>query len=136
MIVYIDSSVAVRAILGEPGILAWDDWERAYSSTLLLIEVGRALQRVSPGGGDLPGAEARRAAAFAEFRNLIGIIPLSEDIARVAAGPFPLPVKALDAIHVATALSVAKDEPLLVFATHDRQQGAAAEAMGLAVVGV
>ena len=43
----------------------------------------------------------------------------------------------MDAIHLATALQFREHEqPDLMFATHDRQQGRAALAMGFQVIGL
>ena len=137
MIIYLDSSVVLRILLNEPAPIAeWGAWERAYSSVLLPIEAGRAIARVVGAGTQNLRGAAPLHAAFATIWRDVRELPLDPEVARTAAGPFPLPVKALDAIHIATALSVAKTEPEVVFATHDRQQAAAATAMGLSVVGI
>ena len=48
-------------------------------------------------------------------------------------GPFPAIVRALDAIHLSTAIMWAKNTDALVFFTHDRQLGKAAQAYGFDV---
>jgi hypothetical protein len=61
----------------------------------------------------------------------------SLSILRRAGDPYPVAIKSLDAIHLATAL-VWRDRraPDLVFATHDRQLGRAAAPLGFEVFGL
>ncbi len=61
----------------------------------------------------------------------------SMSVLRRAGEPYPLALKSLDAIHLASAL-VLRDrrDPDLVFATHDRQLGRAAATMGFDVIGL
>ena len=66
----------------------------------------------------------------------MNLSPLTDGIITSASQPLPLVVKSLDAIHVATAVTVLQDEPDLIFATHDRQQASAATTLGLKVIGV
>ncbi len=74
---------------------------------------------------------------LAELEATLQWVPITESIILLASGPLPTVIKALDAIHLATAIAVrdagASD---LVFATHDRRQATAAAAMGFEVVGV
>ncbi len=47
MTVYLDTSVVVRHFLQHPAALAtWGDWEDAYASALLRIQVNEQLQRL------------------------------------------------------------------------------------------
>ncbi len=47
MIVYLDSSVPLRVLLAQPGRLAtWAQWERAFASELLGLEIRRAVDRL------------------------------------------------------------------------------------------
>jgi hypothetical protein len=55
-------------------------------------------------------------------------------VLRRAAHPFQTLVRTLDAIHLATALMAQVEYDDLVFATHDRQLGMAARAVGLTVI--
>jgi len=62
---------------------------------------------------------------------------VSRSILDRGGSSFPLPVKALDAINLATALLFReREQPDLLFATHDRQQGRAALAVGFEVFGL
>jgi predicted nucleic acid-binding protein len=60
----------------------------------------------------------------------------SLSILRRAGQPLLVPLRALDAIHVATAVVYRERRaPDLVFATHDRRQARAAAALGFEVIG-
>jgi hypothetical protein len=64
-------------------------------------------------------------------------IAVARSVLDRAGSSFPLPVKTLDAIHLATALQLRERRyQELVFATHDRQQGRAAAALGFEVIGL
>ena len=61
----------------------------------------------------------------------------SLSILRRAGEPYPVALKTLDAVHLATALMWRdRRAPDLVFATHDRRLGRAAAALGFAVIGL
>jgi len=130
---YIDSSVVLRRLLGQPGaVTGWARW-RPLASELMEVEVRRALHRLNL-GGDLSAEET--GLRIGELNALLGAfdrVPVSRPILSRAGGPFATPVKTLDAIHLATALawSEYKEEELL-FLTHDRQLATAARACGLA----
>jgi hypothetical protein len=66
----------------------------------------------------------------------VQMVPVGRDALHQAQQPMLAIVHTLDAIHIATALDVLQREPDLLFATHDRQQAAAATALGLKVIGV
>jgi predicted nucleic acid-binding protein len=131
---YVDSSVVLRKILRQPGATAdWLDAGAVVTSELLELEAWRTLDRLRL-LGRLPGPDM--AAATTELRAYlegIEVVPLQPAILRRAAQPLPVPVGALDAIHLATALiwTERRLEELVVF-THDRQLAAAAQACGLA----
>ena len=138
MIAFIDSSVLLRRLLGEKGALKeWNTIRTAYVSRLLMLEVGRVIDRLRLGGDiDDEGVvqlhdDTRRALASAI------VVPVSERILRRAQGPMPTTLGSLDAIHLASALEVAATvaQPPK-FATHDAQLARAARASGLVVCGV
>ena len=61
----------------------------------------------------------------------------SLSILRRAGEPYPVELKTLDTVHLATALMWRdRRAPGLVFATHDRQLGRAAAALGFEVIGL
>lgn len=137
MIAYVDSSVVLRRLFGEPDALeAWSTIEVAYASCLMPVEVGRVVDRYRLMGkiGDEEVAQVHEEARRA-FRS-IEILALTESILERAAGPMATVVGTLDALHLATALELSRgvESPLIV-ATHDAQLARGSRAMGLQVAG-
>ena len=132
---YVDSSVAVRSLLHEPGAIEdWSQWDLVVTSALLRVETARAIDRLRVIGG-LEGAEL--AGTIETLRALLSRIEemgIGPAVLDRAAASFPTVVSALDAIHIATALLWIEErgEPLL-FVTHDVQQAIAARTCGLEV---
>ncbi|MSP58736.1 MAG: PIN domain-containing protein [Myxococcales bacterium] len=138
MIAYIDASVLLRKLFGEPGRLAeWRSIESAWSSRLLRIEVARTIDRCR-----LEGRidDEQVAVLHSELRRLlrsIEVVAITDAVFQRAAAAMPTVVGTLDAIHLATALAIgAEIEGPIVLATHDGQLARAARASGLDVVGV
>lgn len=123
--VYLDSSAFVKLAVPEPESLALARRLGAHlialSSEILEIEAVRAAARVD-------GAAAARAERRLEA---VALLPLSPAIRRAAKTLGPPDLRSLDAIHLATALSMGAD--LEVVLTYDRRLAAAAEAAGLPV---
>ena len=66
-------------------------------------EVARGIQRAVQ-SNRLPPADAAEAQhAFARLAIGIGTVHLSAEVLRRAEGPYPLPIRTLDAIHLASA---------------------------------
>ena len=138
MTAYVDSSVLLRFILDQPGsltgMLEHDD---ALTSFITEVECLRAIEAARL-RRQLTADEAadRRLLAYRYFRRMRRMMP-SVSILRRAGEPYPLALKSLDAIHLASAL-VLRDRrvPDLVFATHDHQLGRAAATMGFDVIGL
>lgn len=122
---YLDSSAFVKTIVVEPGSEGLKQWlERSWpgrtSCALLRTEAVRA---VRPYGPDVVDA-ARRA--------LRGLELIELDHALLdAAGDLPSPLRSLDAIHVAAALSLGPDLGVLV--TYDERMARAAADVGIEV---
>ena len=137
MIFYFDSSVVLRILLGEPAPLqGWETATGIYASALLPVEVLRTLDRLAVTRRHTLRRDMERVEAFSEMQRAIRIEPVRGAILVAASRRHPVVVNALDAIHIATALTILEDEPDLVFATHDKQQAIAATALGLVVQGV
>ncbi len=137
MIVYVDSSVVLRIVLGEPGALrGWRRIRRAVSSQLARIECLRTIDRARI-RLTLPEADvARRRAAVLEVLEGFDVVPMDAAVLRRAADPFPTTLGSLDALHLATALQVRETIPELQLATHDQELAIAARAVGFTVLGV
>ena len=137
MIAYVDSSVILRVVLGQPQALAeWKRIRNGIASALVEVECLRTLDRLRL-RQDLPDAEVavRRTAIDAILARLSLVDPTRPILAR-AAQPFPTRLGTLDAIHLATALLWRdRNEGDLVVATHDGALATAARACGLTAIG-
>jgi len=138
VIVYCDSSVVMRFVLEQADRLgALSPQDQLVTSDLTKVECLRAVENARLRGelGDEELAGRRRAV----YARLGGIerVAVSSSILDQAERSFGVVLKSLDAIHVATALVWRERRaPGLVFATHDRQQGRAALALGFEVIGL
>lgn len=136
MNVYVDSSVVLRVVLGEPQQLKeWRRIRHPISSQLVRLEclrtIDRARIRLSLADADV--AE-RRAAALAVVETF-AMVPIDHWVLVRAADPFPTTLGSLDAIHLASALIAREQVPDLRFATHDEELAVAARAVGFTVLG-
>ena len=109
-----ESSALEAAILGQDGL---------FSSRLSVAECGRALMRSGP---QPPANELE------DVLRAFILIDVSPALLVKGGGIEPPLLRALDAIHVSTALSLG--EPDLAFITYDRRMADAARAHGLTVV--
>lgn len=138
MIAYVDASVLLRIVLGQPDALPeWSRIERGVSSALLGTESLRTLDRLRLRVRLTDAEVAKRRAAILELTAALEIVEVDAVVLDRAAQPMPTELGTLDAIHLATAL-LWKDvvrEPLTM-ATHDAALALAARAHGLPVVGV
>ncbi len=127
-VIYLDSSALVKLVFDEAeseGLVRWLS-ERAetptISSELSVVELLRACRRVDElGVGDAT-----------MLRRSIDLLPLDRAILETAASLVPTNLGSLDAIHLATALSVSGDLTALV--VYDRRLSAAAIAAGIEVM--
>jgi predicted nucleic acid-binding protein len=134
--VYVDTSVLLRVVLGEPGVLAeWTAIDMAVASELIRVEALRTIDRARV-LAQLPDEEValRREGVFAVLGGF-HVAGVSAAVLQRAADPFPTLVCTLDALHLATALLVRAEHEDLVFATHDRQLAIAARSVGFPVLG-
>ena len=137
MIVYVDSSVVLRIVLGQSGGLAeWKSITRGVASGLLEVECLRTIDRLRLMGQlSIDVSAVRRETVFRILESLELVDPTSA-ILRRAAQPMPTPLGTLDAIHLATAemWQEASGQNLIV-ATHDRELALGARASGFRVIG-
>ncbi|MGH2401436.1 MAG: type II toxin-antitoxin system VapC family toxin [Candidatus Limnocylindria bacterium] len=125
MAVYLDSSAAVKLIVGEAESGALERWLRPHnvlaSSALLRTELLRAVRRGAP----TRILEAREALSAFTLRTV------DDEILDAAAEIAPGFIRSLDAIHLATALRLAAELEAVV--TYDRRMIEAARSLGLLV---
>jgi predicted nucleic acid-binding protein len=134
---YLDASVVLRLVLGEPDRLAeWDRVDEAVASALTEVECLRTFDRL--GRMDRLSADelAERRGAVYRLLEAVDVVDVSRAVLRRAAEPFWTPVGTLDAKHHSTAL-LWRDATgaSLTMATHDRALATAARAAGLPVTG-
>lgn len=121
-VAYLDTSAAVKLVVPEPESVALATWlatcPRWGSSEILLVELPCVVQRVRA-----DPLKASRVLGRTE------IVAFGLGVRDRAAAPFSPPQRALDAIHLASALHL--DLPELVFVSYDDQQLVAAASLGL-----
>ena len=124
--VYLDSSALVKLIVREAETHELgryvDSAGPLTSSILATVEVPRAVARVAP----------KAAAAVAAVIARLNILAFDGRIAARAATLSPAGLRALDAIHLATALELGDE--LTAFVSYDERLSAAARNLGLPVV--
>lgn len=138
MIAYVDSSVVLRLVLRQSDpLVEIERFDQRVTSLITEVECLRAVDRVRLRGG--LGDEQvlrRRRSVFEHLAHTHMVMP-SRSILQRAGAAYPSVLKSLDAIHLSTALTWRERRaPDLVFATHDRQLGCAAAALGFVVIGL
>ena len=135
MVAYLDSSVVLRHILrGEAVISQALACDRVVSSELLEIECRRVIQRCRLQGELDDAGTAEASARLDTVLAGISLLALSRSVKRRAMGAFPVSVKTLDALHLASALVLAEhlgDEIVLLF-SHDESMNRCARVLGFA----
>ena len=123
-LVYADSSALIKLVIRERESAVLKRWltgKRVVSSRIAEVEVSRGARR--------SGREPRP--SVEELLGEIDLIELGDRVVSRAVRLDPPELRSLDALHLATALSIADD--LDGFVTYDRQLGRAASAAGLSV---
>ena len=124
--VYLDSSAIVKLVLPELESEPLRDFLREdslrVSSELVLVEVLRAVKRGSPGTAAIDRARS--------VLDRFHLLRLGPGLLEAAASVKPATVRALDAIHLASALSL---EGMTAFVCYDRRLNQAAVNAGLTV---
>ena len=123
---YLDSSALVKLVLREAETNALRDFLKDHpfrvSSRIAEVEVIRAVARAGPRA--VPAAHA--------LMRRIGLIELEPDILRAATRVRPPDLRTLDAIHVASVMSLADELDVVV--AYDTRLTAALTAAGSQVV--
>jgi predicted nucleic acid-binding protein len=127
-LIYLDSSALVKLAVTEPESAALTEWLGhsanviRVSSPIVRVEVPRAVWRSDP--SSLPQAYT----VVRRVRDL----RLTASVLTRAAGARPVTLRALDAIHLASALTIRHD--LTAFVCYDKRLLAAAQEAGLGTV--
>jgi predicted nucleic acid-binding protein len=126
MMIYLDSSVALAELLSEDRRGPPDLWDQDLtSSRLLQYEIWNRLH--TRGLGKSHAAEATA------LLQKIAFLDLTPDVLRRALRPFPVSVRTLDGLHLATAEYLTGEGESIELATHDVRMIAAARALGIAI---
>ena len=135
---YVDASAVLRVVFGEPGhVIPLEGGDRVVSSHIVEVEAYRAVDRVRLLGQLDDAQTARKRKELADLLAMLDLAPVDAMVITRAKDSFAVNVRALDAIHVATAevLMAAAGGESLEFWTHDDRQAAAALSRGLNVRG-
>ncbi len=126
-LLYLDSSAIVKLVVREPETAALfsllGEWPDRVSSVLAKVEVLRALRRAASGDSVYRRGEMILAG--------LALIRFDDGILSIAAELEPPELRALDAIHLATTLSIRSD--LAAIVTYDSRLARAALAQKLDV---
>lgn len=124
-VAYVDSSALVKLVLDDPDSPAMFRWYveslNVVTSRIGVVETRRAAAR---GTHDPEHLDV--------ILGSIGVVELGEDIARSGAIVGPARLRTLDAVHLATAVTLVPD--LEAFVTYDDRLAEAARAIGLPVL--
>jgi predicted nucleic acid-binding protein len=137
MIIYLDASVVIRKLQRDAGSLRkWGQWEHAYSSELLRVEVLRTIDRTRLHGAltdrDVADLVEKARAIF----DGLELVELTQSILNRASQSFLTPLGTLDALHLATALRLVELGGMeLTFLTHDTELATAARSVNFKVEG-
>ena len=124
--IYVDSSVILARLFTESRLPKAAFWDQPLTgSRLVEYEV---FNRVNARGLDRTHAEAARA-----LLGRLAVLELTSPVLARALEPFPVPVRTLDALHLASLHFLRERDPLLRLATYDGRMGEAAAKMGFPV---
>jgi predicted nucleic acid-binding protein len=138
MTIYAETSAVLRWLFGEAGgdqaRVVMAESEKVTASRLTLIEARRVIRRAER-EGRLPAAKSADVLAlFAQAASRWAVLELSEGVARRAEDAFPQePVRALDALHLASALFLRQSVPDLAVLTADERIAANAALLGFRI---
>jgi predicted nucleic acid-binding protein len=123
-LIYLDTSVALAHILAEDCAPPASLWQQSLvSSRLLEYEMWTRLH--ARGLGKSHGVEARA------LLGRIALIELAPPILDRALDPFPVPVRTLDALHLASIEFLRARRQIVELATYDDRMSAAAKSLGV-----
>ena len=124
MLSYLDTSVAIAHLLSEsrrPPATLWD--QELVSSRLLQYELWT---RINSRGLTTSHSELVRA-----LLALVSMVELADTVLTRALEPFPLPVRTLDALHLATIEFLRAQGRKVELASYDERMLAAARGLGV-----
>lgn len=131
-ILYVDTSALLKLLVREAESTAIErelvQWPSLATSVVTEVELPRAVARARE---DRPDAVIDGSLVLQGLLASAAIVELSDDIVAAARGVAPVHVGALDAIHIASALSL--DQELTGVATYDARMSDALTRVGVTV---
>lgn len=124
--IYLDTSVALAELLAEdrrPAAFIWAG--PLVSSRLLEYELWNRIH-----ARDLAGSHGE---AVRELLGRVSLLELSADVVARALEPFPIPVRTLDALHLATIEFLRGRKLRVTLATYDARMLKAARALRIPI---
>ena len=122
--VYLDTSVAFAHLIVEPRRPSIDFWQRPLvSSRLLEYEVWNRLH--AGRHGQSHGSEARA------LLGRVTLLDLAPAVLARALDPFPVPIRTLDALHLATMEFLRSRGQTVELASYDKRLLTGARALGI-----
>jgi hypothetical protein len=137
MAIYVDATIVLESLFGgaktRPPPMGRAAW---VGSELLEVELFRSVDAMRLAGtlSDMETAKLHR--NVTQTLSKLHLFPVSDEVIHKARSPFPIPVRALHALHAATAEVIASETGPLEFWTRDTAQAAAAVTLGLEVRGL
>jgi hypothetical protein len=125
-VVYLDASVALAHVLAEDRVPSETLWEEPLAASRLLhYEVWTRVhaRRLERSHGDEVRALLQR----------VALVELNPVVLARALDPFPVPVRTLDALHLATVEFLRASGQPIALASYDDRLLAAARALGIAI---
>lgn len=140
MTVYAETSAVTRWLFaesdGETVRASLAAAVKVLTSRLTLIETRRVVRRAERERRISAAEAADLLAIFAQAASTWAVLELTEDVARRAEDAFPVePVRALDAIHLASILFLRQAFPDLAVLTSDDRVRSNARQLGFALAG-
>ncbi len=138
MILYVDSSVILRWLLGQADPLVVDfRTVQGVTSALTEVECLRTLDRLSKRTRLDEKILASKRALVYQLMKTVEVVEPTPAILDRASLPFPTTLATLDAIHLASALVwQERTNTELILATHDAELALAGQATNFQVLGV
>ena len=122
--IYVDTSVALAHLFAEDRLPPASFWnETLVSSRLVEYEIWTRLHARK--------ATASRVEAAQEVIARISLLELAPVVLARALDPFPVPVRTLDALHLASCQFLRDRGQRLELASYDRRMESAARALGI-----
>jgi len=122
--IYLDTSVVLATLLAEDRVPPASIWQHTLvASRLLAIEAWVRL--------NAKGLGASHAELAGGLLGRIAFVEMERPVLARAHDPFPVPVRTLDAIHLATACYLRDQGQPLKVATFDERMATAARSLGL-----